>query len=243
MKSLGIIGIGQFSEFFIPYLKPYFSKIVIASKNDKSETAKKLNVSYSSIEEASSQDFVILSMPISEIENVLGKIKGAVKPGAVVMDICSVKTYPLELMLKMLPRSTNIIGTHPLFGPQSGKNGIGGLDIVICPVRISKILLDESIDIFKNMGLNVICTTPKEHDKVMASTQALTHFFAKGVLKTIKTENLSFSTPSAKRLLSIVNDIKDDSDKLFRDIETLNPFAKEIRKILISNLIKIDKEL
>lgn len=243
MKSLGVIGIGQFAEFFIPHIKPYFSEIVIASKNNKSVLADKLGINFSNVKEAAQQDIVILSMPISQIENVLHDIQKNVKPGSTVMDVCSIKTYPLKLMQKILPESINIIGTHPLFGPQSGKNGIKGLDIVICPVRFLGNALDDIASIFTNLGLNVIFATPEEHDRVMASTQALTHFFAKGVLKTIKTDDLSFSTPSSKKLFSIINDIRDDSNVLFRDIETLNPFAKKIRNKLIKNLSIIDKDL
>jgi len=242
-KSLGIIGIGQFAEFFIPYLKPYFSRIVISSKKDKSEIAKKLGVQFSDIGEASFQDFVMLGMPISEIENVLKKIRSSTKPGSLIVDICSVKSYPTKQMLKLLNNDVNIIGMHPLFGPQSGKNGITGLDLVVCPIRTGSKLLNDTIGLFKDMGLNVIVTTPQEHDMVMAKTQALTHFFAKGVLKTIKDGKFSFSTPSSRKLFSIINDIKDDSNILFRDIETLNPYAKKIREELVNNLSDINKNL
>lgn len=242
-RSLGMIGIGQFAEFFIPHLKPYFSKIVIASKNDKSAIAKRLDVAHGNIKDSSSQDFVILAMPISETEKVLMEIKDSVKPGSVIMDICSVKIYPLTLMKKILPENINIIGSHPLFGPQSGKNGIKGLDIVICPIKAGADIVEQTISIFKEMGLNIIKTTPEIHDKIMAETQALTHFFTKGVLKTLNTETFAFSTLSSRKLFSIINDIKDDTNILFRDIETLNPYAKDVRTELINNLIKINKEL
>lgn len=242
-KSLGIIGIGQFAEFFIPHLKRHFSKIVIASKNDKSAIAKKLNVAFGSIKEASGQNFVILAMPIRETKNVLFEIKDSVTPESIIMDICSVKTYPLNLMKKILPQNVNIIGSHPLFGPQSGKNGVEGLDMVICPIRSSKNSIEQTISIFRDIGLNVIRTTPEIHDKIMAKTQALTHFFAKGVLKTLETENFAFSTPSSRKLFNIINDIKDDSNILFEDIETLNPYAKDVRDELTKHLIEINSEL
>jgi len=242
-KSLGVIGIGQFAEFFIPHLKPHFSKIVIASKNDKSAISKKLGVVSGSTKEASCQDFVILAMPIREIKNVIMEIKDTVKPGSTIIDICSVKTFPSNLMKKMLPASVNIIGSHPLFGPQSGKNGIKNLDMVICPIRSSANSLDRAISIFSEMGLNIIKTTPEIHDKIMAKTQALTHFFAKGVLMTLGNENFAFSTPSSRKLFNIINDIKDDSNTLFEDIETLNPYAKNIREQLLKNLIEIDSDL
>lgn len=240
--SLGIIGFGQFAQFFAPYLKPHFSKISASSRSDKRKIAKKLGIEFGPIQRAAAQDIVILSMPISEIENALTKIKSGIKPGAIIMDVCSVKIYPLKLMKKILPKNINILGAHPLFGPQSGKNGIKDLEIVLCPERIGKDRLNEIKNIFQKMGLRVILTTPSIHDKIIAETQALTHFFAKGALKSISFAD-KFTTPSSRKLLSIINDVKEDSPQLFRDIETLNPHAQKIRRKLLKNLNQINKKL
>lgn len=242
-KTLGIIGVGQFTKFFLPHLKPFFSEIFISSRSDKSSVAKELGVRFSSKIHAAKQDIVILSMPISEIENVLKEIKDSVKTGALVMDVCSVKAYPVRLMKKILPKNTNILGTHPLFGPQSGKRGLKGLEIVFCPTRISAADLRLIGDLFKAMGLKVILTTPEKHDKIIANTQALTHFFARGVINSIRSMKFEFSTPSARKLFEIINDVKEDSPLLFRDIESLNPYAKSMRKRLIDNLNKLNKNL
>lgn len=150
-KTLGIIGIGQFAEFFIPHLKPFFSEIFITSKNDKSELAKRLGVINSTLEEVCAQDIIMLAMPISQIIPVLKSIKGKIKKDTVVMDVCSVKVFPLKEMKKILPSGVQILGTHPLFGPQSGKNGIKGLQIVLCPERIEEENFKEIKNIFVEM--------------------------------------------------------------------------------------------
>lgn len=242
-KTLGIIGVGQFTKFFLPHLKPYFSEIFISSRNNKSGLAKQLGVKFVSKAEAAKQDVILLSMPISEIGNVLREIRNNIKTGALVMDVCSVKVYPVKLMKKLLPKNTKIIGTHPLFGPQSGKRGIKNLEIVICPIRTDITLLKQIKKIFKKMGLKIILTTPRKHDRIMANTQALTHFFAKGVINTIKSIKFEISTPSARKLFNIICDVKEDSPILFRDMESLNPYAKNMRKKLINNLNKLNKNL
>jgi len=182
-KSLGIIGFGQFAQFIVPYLKSYFGSITVSSLNNKNRIARRLDVKLASNNEAAQKDVIMLAMPISEIKNVLKEIQNKVKPNAIIMDVCSVKVYPVKLMRKMLPKNVNIIGAHPLFGPQSGKYGIKDLEMVLCPIRINKKLLKEIKGIFSKMGLKVVLTTPEKHDKIMASTQALTHFFAQGVFK------------------------------------------------------------
>lgn len=242
-KSLGIIGFGRFAQFFTPYLKPYFSDITVTSKTNKDQLAKNMGVKFSSLKETAKKDIIILAMPISKTENILNKIKIKVKPQAIVMDVCSVKVYTAKLMKKILPRNVYLLGTHPLFGPQSGKNGITGLEIVLCPERLPQNELENIKSFFLGMGLNAIISTAKEHDIIMANTQALTHFFAKGVLKSLPKTDFKFSTPSARKLFSIVNDIKNDSPALFNDIETFNPYAKSARTKLLKNLQRIDKQL
>ncbi len=242
-KTLGVIGIGQFTNFFLPYLKPFFSEIYISSRSDKSDIAKQLGVKFVNKTDAAKQDVVILSMPISEIENVLNEIRNSIKTDALIMDVCSVKVYTAKLMKKILPKKTNIIGTHPLFGPQSGKNGIKDLEIVLCPIRSSTACIKDTKRMFQQMGLKIILTTPQKHDKIMANTQALTHFFAKGVLSTIKSLKFEFSTPSARKLFEIIDDLKEDSPILFNDIELLNPYAKKMRDELIANFYKLNKNL
>ena len=41
-------------------------------------------------------------------------------------------------MSKILPEKVEIIGTHPLFGPQSGRAGIAGMRVAFCPVRTTR---------------------------------------------------------------------------------------------------------
>lgn len=242
-KTLGVIGFGQFAQFFIPYLKPNFSRICVSSRSNKSKEARQLGVDFVSVKEAAGQNVVMLAVPISQIENVLMEIKDTVMPDAIVMDVCSVKIYPVNLMKRILAKNVNIIGTHPLFGPQSGKRGLKGLEIILCPARTDKKSVKKTEAIFKQIGLKIILTTPDKHDRIMANTQALTHFFAQGVLKTIKKQNFDFSTPSSRKLFSITKDVREDSMALFRDIETFNPYAKTIRKKLVENLNKINKQL
>lgn len=242
-RSLGIIGIGQFAEFLIPHLKPYFSEIYIASRSDKGDVARKLEVAQAPMETVAAQDVVMLAMPISQITPVLREIRGHVKEGAIVMDVCSVKVFPIKEMKKTLPKSVGILGTHPLFGPQSGKNGIKGLQIVLCPERIKDNDYKSIRKIFRDMGLDVKEASAKRHDEVMAYTQSLTHFFSRAAGKIIPFEDFAFTTPSAKRLKDIIFEVKDDSPQLFIDMQTLNPYADKVRRQLMKELNTLEKKI
>lgn len=57
--------------------------------------------------------------------------------GLLVVDVLSVKTLPKAAMLKSLPPSCDIVCTHPMFGPESGKHGWRDLPFVYDAVRVA----------------------------------------------------------------------------------------------------------
>lgn len=241
-KQLSIIGFGQFGRFIAKILKPHF-KITATSKSDYSDLAKKMGIKFASLQEAvQNADIIILTMPISACKETIKNISPFLKKKALVIDTCSVKKTPVEAMKKYLPYDTEIIASHPLFGPQSGKNGIKGLKIVIWPVRIKKETYKKVKSFLKIIELKIMEMSPEEHDKTIALFQALTHFIAKGAVK-LNLPVAKFLTPSSLKLLSAINDIKDDSESLFYDMQKFNPYAKKMRENLVKNLAEINKKL
>ena len=239
-RELGFIGFGGFGRFIIPHLKPYFN-ITVYDITDLSDKAKDLGVSWGNMEKVASKDLVALAVPVQFLEELLIEIKDFVKPKALVFDLSSVKLKPIELMLKYLPEYVDIIGTHPLFGPQSGKDGIEGLNIVVCPVRTKK--NHNLIRFFsKELKLNVMERTPIVHDKQMAYVQALTHFVGRAV-NAMDIPDVEQKTPAYQYLLYIKRNLGQDSLDLFLTIEKENPYAKEVREQFIEELNVLNKLL
>jgi prephenate dehydrogenase len=239
-RALGFIGFGGFGRFIIPHLKPYFD-ITVYDRTDLSAKAKKLGVKWGTLGEAASQDMVALAVPVQFLEELLIDIKDLLKPKALVFDLSSVKIKPVELMQKYLPEYVDIIGTHPLFGPQSGKDGIEGLNIVVCPVRTKK--NHNLIRFFsKELKLNVLERTPIVHDKQMAYVQALTHFVGRAV-NAMDIPDVEQKTPAYQYLLYIKRNLGQDSLDLFLTIEKENPYAKEVRDHFIEELKNLNKLL
>ena len=58
-------------------------------------------------------------------------------PDALVIDVCSVKEYPVRLMKELLPERVSILATHPMFGPDSAAHALQGRKIVLCAERIA----------------------------------------------------------------------------------------------------------
>jgi prephenate dehydrogenase len=240
MKELGFIGFGNFGRFIIPYLKPYFD-ITVYDSNDFSKEAREAGVKWGTLSQAAAKEFVALAVPVQFLEDLLIQIKAMVKPKALVFDLSSVKIKPIELMLKHLPENVEIIGTHPLFGPQSGKNGIAGLNLVICPVRTTK---NGNLSRFFSgeLKLNVLERTPLHHDKQMAYVQALTHFIGRAVNQ-MDIPEVEQKTPAYQYLLEIKRNLGQDSMDLFLTIENENPFARDVRDRFIEELVKLNGKL
>lgn len=239
-KSLGLIGFGSFSQFITPHLKPYFD-IRATNRSDKSEEARALGVDYVSLRETAEADIVVLSVPVQFLKEVILSIKDYVRPGALIIDVSSVKVKPLSMMGEFLPESTEIIGTHPLFGPQSGKRGIEGLNLVLCDYRTKQ--LRKVAKFFENeLKLNVLLRTPQVHDRQMAYVQALTHFIGRAVNE-MDIPDVEQKTSAYQHLLEIKRNLGQDSFDLFVTIENENPYAADVRKQYLDELKKLESRL
>lgn len=239
--NIGIIGFGRFGQLLAEMLKESHS-IKVYDIIDKTEGAKKIGVKWSKLNEICLQDFIILCVPISKMKNVLEKIKDKIKKGTVVMDTCSVKEYPAELMLKNLSKKTELIASHPMFGPDSAKYGLKNLQIIFCPLRISKEKTNKIEEIFKKMGLTVIELTPKEHDEQSAMSLCLVHFLGRGLEK-MQIAPQKITTLGFERLLKVQETVTNDTFQLFEDMQNYNRFAVVLRKKLIQSLESIHKKL
>lgn len=237
MKDVGLIGFGEFGRFMVEHLKAHCN-IFVYDKRNLYDAADDYGITVGDLSEVASKEVVILAVPVQFLEELLLEIKEYVQPSALIVDVSSVKKKPLELMEKYLPDSVEIVGTHPLFGPQSAKNGIEGLKIVLCPLRTNS---EDKIKNFlsKKLKLEVLVKTPEEHDQQMAYVQGLTHFIGKAVNE-MDIQGGDVNTLAFEKLLEIKNMLKDDSWDLFLTMERENPFAAEVRRGFLEQLEMIE---
>jgi prephenate dehydrogenase len=237
-QKIAIIGFGRFGKLLANILSPYGEVFIIARK--KIDNVKFKQIEYKDLKKI---DWVIPSVPISSLKKVLKEINPFLKKGALVMDVCSVKVHPSKWMQEILSKDIQILASHPMFGPDSVKNGkLENLDIVFCPIRIDDIKSEEVEEIFESMGLNVVETTPEDHDQQNAISLALVHFIGRG-LKGIDVSHQKITTMGFKRLLQLKDNVTNDSMELFRDMNNFNPYAREIRRRYVESLQKIDSML
>tara|TARA_Y100000310_G_scaffold105664_1_gene104137 strand:+ start:8621 stop:9349 length:729 start_codon:yes stop_codon:yes gene_type:complete len=237
--NISIIGFGQMGQFMAQKLSKR-NNVLVADPINKEKEAEKLNLEWTTIEEAAKNDIIFLFPPIDKIESLCKQIAPHLKPNSIVCDGCSVKVNPTKIMKDTLPNNIQIIGTHPLFGPQSGKNGIKGLTIVLCPITTDDIT--PILDLFKEIKLNIEVMTPEQHDKAMAETQCLELFLGK-ILNKMNLQDPTISTPGFDLLWKLKELLKEDSDELFTLIQKQNPFAENIRHKFMETTTKIEEAL
>ncbi len=252
MKEIGLIGFGRFGRLIVKFLSNDFKITIYDKKIDENllnewklsniKTIKSKNIRIGSLEEVAKKGIIMLAVPISSIDLVTKKIKKFIFPNTLVIDFCSVKKHPMTLMDKNLPKSSFILGTHPLFGPDSVKNSLNEKKIILCPKRITEEFLGEIVNYLKKMGLNVILSTDEQHDKRTAYTLCMTQFIGRGLAK-FHMKEAEFDTLTFNELLHIKNVVLNDTEQLFYDMQNFNPYAKEMRKKLLKDFQQVEKRI
>jgi prephenate dehydrogenase len=233
MLKVGIIGKGQFTNFIVPHLEKYF-QIEIFDRSGVNN--------FPSPGEGSELDYLIFSVPLSSIEDVCKKISGKVSEKTIILDVTSVKVEPLRI-LKQYFLNNQILGTHPIFGPQSGKNGIDGLPIVLSNVSLEQDKY-EKVKTFLSeiLKLKVIEKTPGAHDREMGQVHGLSHFIGRA-LATMEIQEYETATKGYKNLIQLKETVGNDSWELYKTIQNGSEYTKEIRLEFLKILKDLEEKL
>lgn len=230
MKKLkvAIVGYGQFGRFMAKHLRPHC--IIVPIQRNTAQT------------KVAACDVVIFAVPWTGLETAVTTLKPHIKPTATIIDVTSVKQKPLALLKKYFPQH-EILGTHPIFGPQSGKHGLAGLPIVLCNVSFTpKHLALTKRFLKQTLKLRVIEQTPKEHDASMAKVQGLTHFIGRALVN-MNIKSYLTNTKSYEQLLELKSLLEHDSWELFKTIQNTNPESEKVRAEFINELAALEKRL
>ncbi len=224
-ERLGLIGFGAFGRLTARHLSAGFEILA----HDPSASDGEGLATLTDLATAAACPTVVLAVPVEALEATLIAIGPHLNPKALVIDVGSVKVKPAQAMDALLPPGARIVGTHPLFGPQSGKDGIAGLRIAVCEVRGAKAARRVAAFCRRALGLKVFQVSPEDHDREAATVQGLTHLIAR-VLMAMEPLPTRMTTASFDRLMQAVDMVRYDSPAVFRAIERDNPFAAEVRE-------------
>jgi prephenate dehydrogenase len=240
-STIGIIGFGAFGQLIARHVRPYFRLCAYDPASGLQPIAESLGVALASLEMAASCQVVVLATPVGRLQEIVDAVAPHIRPGALVLDVGSVKLGPADIMRRGLPEHAEIVATHPLFGPQSARDGIAGLKIAVCPIRGRRCFRLAAF-LRHHLRLNVIMTTPEDHDREAATVQGLTHLIAK-VLVQMEPLPTRMTTKSFDRLLEAVNMVRHDAPEVFAAIERANPYSSGVRRRFFELASALNAEL
>ena len=235
MKA-AVYGLGRFGSFWAECLYKAGCDVIAYSR---SEHPMPEGVMKADEDEVLSAPVLFFCVAISSFESVLKRVGSRIGRDTVVMDTCSVKIMPSQWMKENIPADRTIIATHPMFGPDSGRNGVKGLPLVMCPVSPANEKYDEMKSLFLSMGLDVLEMSAEEHDEEAAYSQGVTHFVGR-TLSQMGMKPTPIATQGYRNLMTIVEQTCNDPMQLFYDLQRYNPYAKEMR---LSLQVAIEKVL
>ncbi len=229
MKSISIVGFGRFGQTLYRLIKDDFI-ITIYDKNLKGNLELSKNTKITkNITDIYQSEVIFYSVPISSFEDVISSHRKYFKNDQLLIDVLSVKMHPAKILKKYLEGSkVQALLTHPMFGPDSSKEGFDGLPIIIDKFTSDDTNYNFWKEYFKSKNLDVHEMSAKEHDKIAAGSQGLTHFIGR-LLDAYHFKKTPIDSLGTKKLLEIVEQTCNDTWQLFTDLQHFNPYTKQMR--------------
>jgi cyclohexadieny/prephenate dehydrogenase len=152
-------------------------------------------------------DLVVLATPVSTYAEIGRAIAPALKPGAIVSDVGSVKQLVLNDLAPVLPAHVHLVPGHPIAGTEKSGPGAGfaslfeGRWCILTPdPATDRAAVDRVNALWHAIGSDVVEMDADHHDKVLAITSHLPHLIAYTIVGTavdleedIKLEVVKFS--------------------------------------------------
>ena len=235
MNTIGIIGFGRFGKILAQVLSTSYSIII----HDPEYKGKEFP--HKTIEEVLKCEIIFIAVPIREFKNTVKSISQFKMYNATIIDVCSVKIYPVDIMVKYLPENVGIIASHPMFGPDS-YSPFRELKMVMSPVRDIYSKYDKLVATFTSQSISIVEMTPEEHDRDAAMSQGITHFMGR-VLKESGVSSTKINTLGFNELLGVIEQTCNDSWDLFLDLQNYNPFTNEMVKKIEHGIEVVRKQI
>jgi cyclohexadieny/prephenate dehydrogenase len=152
-------------------------------------------------------DLVVLATPLSAYAEIAGKIAPALKPGAIVTDVGSVKEAAIRDIKPLLPKGVHFVPGHPVAGTEHSGPEAGFAEMFADRWCILTPLDDGDPDavakitaLWQLAKMKVVTMPAEHHDRVLAMTSHLPHLIAYTIVGTatalgddLKSEVIAFS--------------------------------------------------
>ncbi|CAI9782428.1 unnamed protein product [Fraxinus pennsylvanica] len=233
--KIAVIGFGNFGQFLAKAFIRQGHTVFAHSRSNYASIAQSLGAAFFfDTHDLCEQhpDVILLCTSIISTESVLRSLPiQRLKRNTLFVDVLSVKEFPKNIFLQVLPTHFDVLCTHPMFGPESGKNGWQNLPFVFDKVRIGNedsrlARVENFLDIFKKEGCRMVEMTCAEHDKYAAGSQFITHTMGR-ILEKLQLDSTPINTKGYETLLDLVENTASDSFDLYYGLFMYNKNAME----------------
>lgn len=192
IERICIIGLGLMGGSFALALKNKGFKGTIVGYDtsvnclEEALLAEAIDVAADNLKDAvTDANLVLLAIPISKYETILKAISGSLCPNSIVTDVGSIKVQALKVVNKLLPKTINFVGGHPMTGSEKGGFKAGNPFLYenayyfLTPEKDTCNHAVKTVeDIVKNLGAYPVCISPEEHDLIVSRISHLPHIIA-----------------------------------------------------------------
>jgi len=231
-------GSGKMGRWLADFLLKDGREVVVTGRNSEKllEAGCQLGVetAASNAEAVRGADYVLISVPIESLEEVIRQIGPNIQSEQVVIDITSTKAFPVEIMHEHVKNGL-VLGAHPLFGP--GARGIANKNIVLTPTSDKEGALAQKIkNYLETRGARVTLMTPQEHDETMSLVLGLSHFIALVAADTLLSSGklkpmAAAGSSTYKVLLTLVESVLSEDPELYASLQMSLPKVTEFEKL------------
>ncbi len=139
----------------------------------------------SAAEAAEGADLVVLCVPVGAMEAVAREIGPALKAGATVSDVGSVKRTVIDAVTPFIPEGVHFIPAHPLAGTEHSGPRSGFAELfdnrfcILVPAEgADRVAVDRLAEFWRGMGAQIDEMDAEHHDLVLAVTSHTPHLIA-----------------------------------------------------------------
>ncbi|KAG4976030.1 hypothetical protein JHK86_035504 [Glycine max] len=234
--KIAIVGFGNFGQFLAKTIVRQGHQVLAYSRSDYSTVAKELGVTYFRNADdlcAQHPEVILLCTSILSTEGVLKSFPWQkLERSTLFVDVLSVKEFHRNLFLQHLPLDFDVLCTHPMFGPQSAKDGWSGFLFVFDKVRIGT---DEArtsrcdlfLNIFSSEGCQLVEMSCAEHDRQAVGSQFITHTVGRMLEKLDFLEPTKIDTIGFESLLNLMDNTVRDSFDLYNGLFLFNENSRQ----------------
>lgn len=197
---------------------------------------------------ASGADLIVFCTPLAQMQPLLRQMLPAIKRGAVVTDVGSVKgSVVRELESLVAKAGAHFVGSHPMAGGE--KQGVlaargdlfEGAVCVVTPTRRTNTAAQRKVELlWRDVGARVLCTSPEEHDALVSRSSHLPHLVAATLTNLVLDPKLpKDQTKLCATGFRDTTRIASGSPEMWRDIAFTN--QKQIARTLTGFIRELNK--